>query len=114
MENSQVKVSLFDVSNPASPVEADKYYLTESWTDIQNNHHAFLLDSQHNVFFIPGGSGGYVISYAGNELSLAKAVSDTGVKRAVYINDTLYMISDSKVTAYDETTWEKSGEFLIQ
>ena len=114
MENNQVKVSLFDVTDPANPIETDKYYLNEYWTDIQNNHHAFLLDTLHSVFFIPGGISGYVLSYAGNKLTLEKAVSDAGIKRAVYINDTLYMISDSKITAYDETTWEKTGEFAIQ
>ncbi|MFA7308951.1 MAG: beta-propeller domain-containing protein [Patescibacteria group bacterium] len=109
-ENNQVKVSLFDVTNPATPTEVDKYYLNEYWTDVQNNHHAFLLDSKHSVFFIPGGTGGYVISYEGNKLTLKKAVSGTGIKRAVYINDTMYILSDTKVTAINETTWENEGE----
>ena len=81
-ENNQVKVAIFDVSNPASPVEKDKYILAESWSEVLSNHKAFLLDEKHSVFFIPGSQGGYVFSYAGDKISLVKAVSGYNVKRA--------------------------------
>jgi len=111
MENSSVKISYFNVSDPSNPVEMDKYLLDEHWSEAVNNHHAFLMDKQHEIFFMPGGNGGYVFSYENNKLSLAKAVSDINPKRAIYINDYLYMISDSKISVLDENTWEKVKEF---
>lgn len=106
-ENSQVKISLFDVSNPTNPIEASKYTLDEYWTDVQNTHHAFLLDSDNGIFFMPGDKGGYIFSYGGNELKLVKAVSTPSAKRAIYINDYLYVIGDTEIVVLNEADWEE-------
>lgn len=106
-ENSQVKISLFDVSNPANPIEASKYTLDEFWTEVTNTHHAFLMDSEKGIFFMPGGKGGYIFSYGGNELKLVKAVSTTSAKRAIYINDYLYIIGDTEIVVLNENDWEE-------
>jgi uncharacterized secreted protein with C-terminal beta-propeller domain len=110
MENGQVKLSLFDVSDPKNPTELSKYNLDEYWTEVSNNHHAFLLDKKHSIFFLPGGKGGYIFSYENNQLKLAKAVSDVQTKRALYINDYLYIISEKGVTVLNEKNWEKVKE----
>jgi len=99
-EGSQVKLSLFDVTNPENPQEVSKYLLDEYWTEVQNNHHAFLQDSDNGVFFMPGGQGGYIFKYANSQLSLQRAVSDLSVKRAVYLDNYLYIIGDTKVAAF--------------
>ena len=104
-ESNQVKVAIFDVTNPASPVEKDKYILAENWSEVLSNHKAFLMDEKHSIFFIPGSQGGYVFSYAGDKLSLAKAVSGYDVKRAVYLNDYLYVVGQNNITVLDENTW---------
>jgi inhibitor of cysteine peptidase len=106
-DGGQVKASLFDVSNPAAPVEKDKYTLQEGWSEALSNHHAFLRDDVHKIFFIPGGNGGYVFSYANDKLSLVKAVSGYSVKRAIYLNDYLYIIGEDKITVLDEKTWQE-------
>ncbi|MDP1689029.1 MAG: beta-propeller domain-containing protein [bacterium] len=107
MESSKVKISLFDVSNPTKPIEISKYSLDEYWTEVSSNYHAFLQDSKHKIFFMPGSQGGYVFSYENNNLVLKKAVSDIQAKRALFINDYLYIIGDTKVTVLNENTWEK-------
>lgn len=104
-EESRVKLSLFDVSNPGSPVEVSKYVLDEFWTEVSNNHHAFLQDERHQVFFLPGGKGGYIFSYENNSLKLTEAVSTQSAKRAIYLNDYLYVISDTSIVVFDESTW---------
>ncbi len=109
-EESQVKISLFDVSNPAAPAEKSKYLLNESWTEVQNNHRAFLLDAVHKVFFLPAGNGGYILSYAGDALSLVKAVQGYAVKRAIYLDNYLYVIGENAITVFDEATWEQVKE----
>lgn len=112
-EDNQVKISLFDVSNPSSPVEKSKYTLDEYWSEILNTQHAFLQDKKHEIFFLPGGKGAYIFYYKNDELKLAKAVSETQVKRALYINDYLYLVEDNKVTVLDENNWEKVRELEL-
>jgi inhibitor of cysteine peptidase len=109
-ENSRVKLSIFDVSNPTNPSELNKYNLDEYWTEVSNNHHAFLQDADHQIFFLPGSKGGYVFSYNDNKLSLQKAASDIVAKRALYINDYLYIIGENKLVVLNEKTWEKVNQ----
>ncbi len=106
-DGSSVKLSLFDVSNPHAPRERDVYTLRESWTEVEQNHRAFLRDADHKIVFIPAGSGGHVLSYDHGKLSLKASVAGYSVKRAVYLNDNLYVIGDEKVTVLDEATWKE-------
>ena len=112
-EGSQVKISLFDVSSPANPKEIDKYILDEYWSDILNTHHAFLLDEKHEIFFLPGSKGGYIFSYKNNSLSLVKTISETSVKRAIYINDYLYVIGYNNIVVSNELNWERVKELEL-
>jgi uncharacterized secreted protein with C-terminal beta-propeller domain len=108
-ENGRVKLSLFDVSSSDSPKEVAKYSLDENWTEVASNHHAFLMDAKHEIFFLPGGKGGYIFSYKGNQLDLTKAVSDLSIKRALYLNDYLYIIGENKLVVLDEGSWQEVG-----
>ncbi|WP_202319172.1 beta-propeller domain-containing protein [Archaeoglobus neptunius] len=110
-ENGNVKISLFDVTNPEKPEEVDRYVLKEYWSDILNTHHAFLIDKKHKIFFLPAASGGYVFSYDSG-ITLIKAVG-MSAKRAVYINDYLYIIGVNKIVSYDENSWKKVGEIEL-
>jgi uncharacterized secreted protein with C-terminal beta-propeller domain len=112
-EGQQVKLSLFDVKDPANPKEIAKYTLDEYWSEILNTHHAFLQDAKNQVFFMPGSKGGYVFSYKDDQLSLAKAVSGAQAKRALYINDYLYIIGDNQITVLNENDWEKVNELEL-
>ncbi|MFZ5391754.1 MAG: beta-propeller domain-containing protein [Patescibacteria group bacterium] len=113
-EDSNVKVSLFDISDPRNPTEIDKYNLKEYWSDILNNYHAFMLDDKHQLFFLPGSNSGYIFSYKNNKLVLSKAISDISARRAIYINDNLYIIGDDKIKVYDENSWEELGKLDIK
>jgi uncharacterized secreted protein with C-terminal beta-propeller domain len=113
-EDNKVKISLFDVSSPENPTEVAKYNLDDYWTEISSNHHAFMIDKKHEIFFIPGSEGGYIFSYKDNKLSLTKSISGYNIKRAVYINDYLYILGDSKITVFNENNWEKVKEMDIK
>jgi len=106
-EGSRVKLSLFDVESPKNPKEVSKYNLDEYWSDILNTHHAFLLDEKHEIFFLPGGKGGYVFSFERDDLELIRAVSGIMAKRAIYIDDYLYIIGDDKIKVLNELNWEE-------
>jgi len=104
-ESSQVKASLFDVSDAQNPKEIDKYLLSEGWSEVLSNHRAFLLDEKHQVFFLPGGQGGYIFSYKDDKLKLLKTVSGYSVKRAVFLDDYLYVIAEDKIVVFNENDW---------
>ena len=97
----------FNKGNPKNPKEVSKYSLDEYWTDVSTTHHAFLLDDKHEIFFLPAGTSGYIFGYQGNELKLLKVVSDVSAQRALFINDYLYVIGNTKISVLDENTWNE-------
>ncbi|MHC1635341.1 MAG: beta-propeller domain-containing protein [Candidatus Methanospirareceae archaeon] len=113
-EGGEVKVSLFDVSSADEPKELDRYILEEAWTEVLSTHHAFLIDKKHKIFFLPTGEGGYIFSYEGAKLELRKVVSALRAKRAVYIEDYLYVIADTKLVVLDERSWERVKEIEFE
>lgn len=112
-EGGQVKLSLFDVSRASEPREVAKYLLQDYWSEVQTTHHAFLQDAEHNIFFMPGGQGGYVFEYRGDEFKLIKAVGDIRARRALYLNDYLYVVGDERIVVLSEDTWERVAELAF-
>jgi len=112
-EGSQVKISLFDVQDAGNPKEIAKYTLDEYWSDILNTHHAFLLDSKHDIFFLPGSKGGYIFSYLGDKLEMKKAVSSSGARRAIYIEDYLYIIGEREIVVLNEIDWTEVNDLEL-
>jgi uncharacterized secreted protein with C-terminal beta-propeller domain len=112
-EGWQVKISLFDVSSAEEPKEIAKYLLNESWSDVLETHHAFLLDKKHGIFFLPGRRAGYIFSYSSNKLELVKTIPAYGARRAIYLDDWLYIIADTKIVVLNELTWEIVNELEL-
>ena len=110
MENRQVKISNFDVSDPSDPKEIAKYSLEEYGSEALYNHHAFLQDSKHEVFFLPSYKGGYVFSYVDNNIELVRALNVPDVKRALYLDDYMYVIANDYVAVLNENDWEKVND----
>lgn len=106
-ENGQVKASLFDVSNPQNPQEISKYVLNDYTSEVLDNARAFLQDPKFEVFFLPGGQGGYIFSYVGNKLSLERVVTGFQVQRAVFIDNYLYILGQEEVTVLNESDWSE-------
>lgn len=112
-ESGKVKLSLFDVSDPKNPKETAKYMLDDYWSEVSSNHHAFLQDAKHSVFYMPGGKGGYIFSYKPGELKLTKAVSNITARRALYLNDYLYVVGDDRIVVLSESDWERVKELVF-
>jgi uncharacterized secreted protein with C-terminal beta-propeller domain len=113
-EGRNLKASLFDVSSPSNPVEnGSPINLSTSWSEALYNHRAFLNDEANELFFIPAGDGAYFISYAGGSLEQLYYLSMYNTRRAVYINDVMYVISNSKVVSLNESSWELLDELNI-
>ncbi|MFB6180047.1 MAG: beta-propeller domain-containing protein [Halorientalis sp.] len=108
-EDGHVKAVLFDVSDPNDPTVADTYVLNARWSAVSESHHAFLLDRDHGVFFLPTGSGGRIIDYTGGHLSLQTAVDTDGpARRAMYVDDSMYLFGTDELVVLDETTWNRT------
>lgn len=123
-ENFKVKVSLFDVSDPSNPVELDKYLLDEGWSEVLDNHRAFLKDERHKIFFLPSHKNGYVFSYVDKKLKLEKEISSfqgdfqlgwrtSQIKRAIYIDDYLYLISEAGIVVLNENNWQEEAKLKL-
>ena len=112
-ENWNVKISLFDVEDPYNPKEIEKYFLNESWSEILNNHHAFLMDQKYEIFFLPASSGAYIFSFKDNKISLIKAIKETNVKRALYIDNYFYIVSAEKIIVLNQENWEIVKEIKL-
>ncbi|MBD3238599.1 MAG: hypothetical protein GF332_03100 [Candidatus Moranbacteria bacterium] len=104
-EENQVKLSLFDVTDSNNPQELTKYLLDDAYSQTLANHHAFLQDQEHKIFFLPAGNKGYVFSYA-QDLELVLTVDKIQAQRAVYLNDYLYLVGREKILVIDENSWE--------
>jgi len=109
-EASKVKISLFDVSDSKNPKEISKYILDEYWSELLSTQYAFLLDKKHKIFFMPGSKGAYVFSYENKSLKLKKAVSGIRAKRAVYLDDYLYIVGTNKIVVLNQLNWERLNE----
>jgi len=125
-----LKVSIFDVSNVASPRESAKLVIGESGTysEVQNDHKALLFDKDKNLLVIPVQerlktvdeyrysywNGVYVIDIDSNNLGVRGKVthnSNTGdyyyyqnqIRRSLYMDDVLYTVSSDIIKANDLT-----------
>jgi len=121
-ENNSVKISIFDVSNVSAPVEIDTYTVRGVWSDtsVLTEHKAFLFDKSKELLVIPvsitfdqyKGSwwqGAYVFNITlsnglvlrGNvthqEVGMSGWEDSYWVKRSLYIENTLYTVSDKKI-----------------
>ncbi len=104
-EDGRVKLSLFDVSDPSNPTEKDKYTMSDYWSEVGSNHHAFLQDPKYEVFFIPTGKGGNIFSYAGEEIELEKSISGYDIKRALFIDDYFYIVGSEGIKVIEAGSW---------
>lgn len=112
-EGTQVKLSLFDVTDPTNPKEIDKAPLNNYSSEVLSNHRAFMQDAQNQIFFLPGDTSSYIFSYKNNRLVILQTLSQFTAKRAFFINNNLYLVGDSALQILDETTWSKINQISL-
>lgn len=124
-----MKVSLFDVSNVSKPKEVDNEIIggRGTYSDVQHDHKALYRDKENGYYGFPivlykeeqyKGSGALVyritpsgIDLAGDMIIKAQGEQyedwNTTVQRLLYVDDTMYAVTPSKIDAYHRTTFEK-------
>ncbi len=111
-EDGKVKAVIFDVSGDEPTIRESKV-LDDWYSSISDSHHAFKIDRKHEVFFLPGSEGGHIFSYS-EGLQQVKEVNMTGVKRATYVNDNLYVFSENKAAVINEENWKTVKEIQFR
>ncbi|MCX6650135.1 MAG: beta-propeller domain-containing protein [Methanomassiliicoccales archaeon] len=119
LENWTLKISLFNVSDPASPEEIDTIIApTNTWSDSLWEHKAVLFDGRDGLLFIPVFGWNeytyeawqmvYVIQVSDDGLTLRSNVTvgeSYGQVRCSIIDDVLYTITSTDVTAWNMGSW---------
>lgn len=115
-----LKISLFDVSKPASPLQVDAVEIggagCYTWSAAQWDHHAFSYFADRRILSIPvsswtwtleGGSDGsdtlavYAVDPVAGFRELSRIDHDSPVSRSLRIGDRLYSISGTTVKIVD-------------
>ncbi|HIH01763.1 TPA: hypothetical protein HA259_06795 [Thermoplasmata archaeon] len=132
--DDHVKLTLFDVSDPASPTEQDTFIVPEtSWTSAGYDHKSVLFDYERELLVIPMttyyyspvdgttvySSSAYVFNLNIEDgISLRGAIEHDGyyynaVNRALYIEDTLYTLSSITLKANSLIDLSDEGSIVL-
>jgi len=96
-----LKISLYDISDPKNLKISSEILLQGGSSPVLNDHHAFTLDSRHNLVIIPGyaivdnsSATVFIIKYNIDQkkIELIKSIYIVGASRSLYIDDKLYII----------------------
>lgn len=101
------QVSLFDVSDPASPARLSTAALGGGWSEIESDHHAFLWWPATGLAAVPvqpDGVVGFSVSRDGGVRELGRVGGHGWTRRAVVVGDSLLTVSDAGVASSDLAT----------
>lgn len=115
-----VKLSMFDISDPANVEEVQKYVLENTYsTDVSYNYKAAFVDVEKNLIgFSAYGDEMkyYIFSYETNGFTKKFERDLTGYSsdvRALYAGSRLYLVSGNTVESYDMETFEKIDDIVL-
>ena len=110
-ERGNVKLTLFDASDPQEPQVSDSLVLDARSSSALQTHRAFRYDASERTAFIPTTYGGVLVSNDGEELSVEATIeTDFAVSRLTYIGDTVYLFGNKGFAVADRET----GEVLVR
>lgn len=115
-----VKLSMFDVSNPADVTESAKLVLGYSYSDALYSHKAILVEEDKNIigFSVYGNYGSVYCVYTlkGEEFKPLAKIELDGVYeqvRGLYIGDEFYLVTDKFISVYDLETFSKIAKLEL-
>ncbi len=116
-----VKLSMFDISDPANVREAFKLSVKETnYTSVQFNHKAVFVDAATGTVAFPADD--YYLVFRADENGFTEVgrikLSDDdwwfSDARGLFIDDVFYVVSDSKVVMLSFGTMEKLGSLKLK
>ncbi len=130
--NASMKMSMFDVSNLENPKEIFNTDIGGEYatSEIIHNHKALFYKKSENLIGFPvtyrdydyrDDKNGFVVFEIDLEQNEFKKHGEVlneidyrrNVRRVIYIEDTIYALSDIGITSYDLNTFEKLDEVLL-
>lgn len=117
-----IKLSMFDISDPANVTESDKTDVNADYSAALYNHKAVLCDYNKNIisFAAYGYTANqtlYVYSYENGKfiIRLAEELGiDESIVRPMYIGNIFYIVSEDEVKYFDINTFEKIGSIILK
>ncbi|MEI6796418.1 MAG: beta-propeller domain-containing protein [Methanomassiliicoccales archaeon] len=128
-EGGSVKVDLYDVSDPAHPAVLSSILLPSySYSEAQWDQKAFMFDPLRNMFALPIHVYGYYPSWTyassvhlfqvqNDMLSLSMKFigpASESITRAMFVEDVLYTVSETTITAWNMSTGAKLNSLVYQ
>lgn len=117
-----MKISMFDITDPADVKEVQKYTITDAYySDVFSDYRAVLIDYDKNLIGFSVNADRemyYVFSYDkadGFSLNMKEEVNGNSwlVTRGVYIKDKLYVVKGNAVESYRIGNFEKVDDILL-
>lgn len=123
MTTDGVKLSMFDISDPADVKEKDTYVLENVYsTDVSYDYKAVLIDYGRNIIGFSGDAQGgekyYLFAYdeeSGFVCNMEEEINGNGLRsvRGVYIDDTLYVVQGNIIEAYSLKDYQKTDDLIL-
>lgn len=114
-----LKLSMFDISDPANVTEKHKLVLEDVWwSEVLYNHKAAVISAEHNIIAFPA-DGGYLV-YGYDESGFVRRfeldVSDMyqADKRGLFIGGSFYICSSDMLCRYDMQTFALLDKLSIE
>ena len=118
-----VKLTMFDISDPADVKEEDTFVLKNVYsTDVSYDYKACLADAARNIIgfsgYTDGGQEYFIFEYDSNNGFICKMeeeINGSGGSgaRGVYINQTLYVIEGNIIEAYSLKDYGKVDDIIL-
>jgi len=102
------QVSLFDVTNPASPDRLDQYHVPGGYSLAESDPHGFLHWAPESIVVMPLGGTALVLTVTDSTVSHRATITQSAgeVERSLVVNDTLWTVSYSGLQANSMTDYE--------
>ena len=136
-QNGGIKLSLFDISDFANPVELDSYVIGNDAThsDALYDHKSIMVDMKngkvgfciYNYSNDPDAQGAYIFDVSGDEITVDGMMQSENVaddwlygdssfyfNRICYAGNTYYFLENGTINAYDRESYEKTGSLEVK
>lgn len=115
-----LKLSLFDISDPANVTESAKTVINAFYSEANYNHKATLADYNKNLIALPIGTNKlhiYSLNPDDSGFTLCAELTLDGrseLFRGLYIGDLFYAVSDTQISEFKIDGFEKTDELIFK
>lgn len=122
VEGSNLKMSLFNVTDPTNMSEISKIMVSSAWSQALQDHHAVTIYPEKELVMIPissyvmyyVSSGALVVSYSNDMLSVKAMLSHEYCLRIAYVGEELFTISPNLIKVFNANTYEELGQIILE